>query len=212
MCSGRVDLSFVIRAFLNGMDGVLIGGCHLNECHYITDGNHHAVSMVQLCKKLLESIGLNPERLRMEFLSAGEGILFAEVVNDFSKKLSELGPLGEGEGISPDGLRFKLEAIEKLVPYIRLVERERIRVRFDTMEEYERHFRSEEMNRLFQELIADKLAMSQIMALLREKPRSTGEISEALRLSPSEASRYLGSSTRRGFVWFDADRKRFVPA
>jgi len=70
MCSGRVDLSFVLRAFSNGMDGVFIGGCHLNECHYITDGNHHAYSMVQICKKLMQHIGLNPERLRIEQMYA----------------------------------------------------------------------------------------------------------------------------------------------
>ncbi len=58
MCSGRVDLAFVLRAFSNGMDGVFIGGCHLNECHYITDGNHHAFTMVQICKKMLAQIGL----------------------------------------------------------------------------------------------------------------------------------------------------------
>jgi F420-non-reducing hydrogenase iron-sulfur subunit len=100
MCSGRVDLAFVFRAFSNGMDGVFIGGCHLNECHYITDGNHHAFSMVQLCKKILVSLQINPERLRIEQLSAGEGIRFAEVMNEFSRKLRAVGPLGKGEGTS----------------------------------------------------------------------------------------------------------------
>jgi F420-non-reducing hydrogenase iron-sulfur subunit len=212
MCSGRVDLAFVLRAFSNGMDGVFIGGCHLNECHYITDGNHHAVSMVQLCKKLLEHIGVNPERLRIEQLSAGEGIRFAEVMNEFSKKLRELGPLGRGEGIDEAGLKFKLEAVTKLVPYIRLVERERLRVRFNTAEEYEEFFSSDEMNRLFQDLIADKLAISEIMALLREKPRSTGEISEVLGLAPSEVSKHLISTARQGLARFDETRKRFVAA
>ena len=108
MCSGRVDLSFVLRAFSNGTDGVFIGGCHLNECHYITDGNHHAFGMVQLCKKLLECIGVNPERLRIEQMSAGEGIRFAEIMNDFSRKLRELGPLGKAEGIDADRLKFRL--------------------------------------------------------------------------------------------------------
>ena len=69
MCSGRVDLAFVLRAFSNGTDGVFIGGCHLNECHYITHGNYHALSMVQLCKKLMKHMGLNPERIRIESLS-----------------------------------------------------------------------------------------------------------------------------------------------
>jgi len=212
MCSGRVDLSFVLRAFSNGTDGVFIGGCHLNECHYITNGNHHAYGMVHLCKKLLEHVGLNPERLRIEQMSAGEGIRFAEIMNDFSRKLRELGPLGKGEGVNADGLKFKFEAIKKMVPYIRLVERERLRVRFNTAEEYGQFFSSDETNRLFSELIADKVAISQIMALLREKPRSTGEISEILGMAPSEVSRHLNSSARQELARFDENLKRFVAA
>jgi coenzyme F420-reducing hydrogenase delta subunit len=212
MCSGRVDLSFVLRAFSNGTDGVFIGGCHLNECHYITDGNHHAFSMVQLCKKLMECIGINPERLRIEQMSAGEGIRFAEIMNDFSRKLRELGPLGKAEGVDADRLKFKLQAVTKLIPYIRLVERERLRVHCDTSEEYEKYFHSDEINRLIQELIADKLAISQIMTLLREQPRSKGELSDMLGLTPAEVSRYMGISSRQGLARFDEGQKRFVPA
>jgi F420-non-reducing hydrogenase iron-sulfur subunit len=212
MCSGRVDLSFVLRAFSNGTDGVFIGGCHLNECHYITNGNHHAYGMVQLCKKLLGHIGVKPERLRIEQMSAGEGIRFAEFMNDFSRKIRELGPLGKGEGIDVDGLKLKLKAITKLVPYIRLVERERLRVRCNTAEQYDEYFHSEEVNRLFQELIADKLTISQIMDLLREKPRSTGEISEILGVAPSEVSRHLSISAKQGLARFDESQKRFVAA
>ena len=76
MCSGRVDLEFVLRAFSNGMDGVFVGACRLNECNYITHGNYDALNMVLLCRKILEHIGLNPERLSIEFMSSGEGILF----------------------------------------------------------------------------------------------------------------------------------------
>jgi DNA-binding transcriptional ArsR family regulator len=166
--------------------------------------------MVQICKKLMAHIGLSPERLRIEQLSAGEGIRFAEVMNDFSKKLRDLGPLGKGEGINKDGLKFKLEALTKLVPYIRLVERERLRVRFATAEQYDEFFRSDEVNRLFQELMADKLAISQIMTLLRHKPRSSGEISEILGLPPSNVSRHLSSSARQGLTRFDESQKRFV--
>ncbi len=212
MCSGRVDLSFVLRAFSNGMDGVFIGGCHLNECHYITDGNHHAFSMVQLCKKLMQCMGMDPERLRIEQLSAGEGIRFAEMMNEFSKKLREIGALGKAEGIDPDKLKMRLKAAVKLVPYIRLVERERLRAHFGTSEEYEKYYRSEEVSRLIEELIGDKLAIGQIMALLQEKPRSTGELSEILGLAPAEVSKHLSNSARQGLTRFDEGQKRFVAA
>jgi coenzyme F420-reducing hydrogenase delta subunit len=212
MCSGRVDPTFILRAFSNGMDGVFVGGCWLGECHYVTEGNYDALSVMHICKKLLEQIGVNPERLRLEWVSASQGIRFAEVMTDFVKKLKELGPLGIGEGLDKDGLKLKFEAVKSLVPYIKLVERERLRVHFDTEDEYAKFFTSEEVDRLFRELIVDKLTISQILLLLRERPLSTGEISEILGLSPSEVSRYLNSSAKEGLVRFDEIQKCFVPA
>ena len=212
MCSGRVDPAFILRAFSNGADGVFMGGCWPGECHYITEGNYEAITVMHICRKLLELIGVNPERLRLEWVSASEGIRFAEVITDFTGKLKELGPLGTGEGIDENGLKFKLEAVKNLLPYIKLVERERLRVRFETEQEYNEFFSSDEVNRLFHELIVDKLTMSQIMVLLREKPLSTGEISEILGLNPSEVTRHLNSSARQGLVRFDESQKRFAPA
>ena len=212
MCTGRVDLSYILRAFSRGADGVFIGGCRLNECNYITHGNFHALGMVYLCKKLMEYIGLNPERLRMEFMSSGEGILFAEVMNDFGNKVKKLGPLGKSEGIVENALKAKLEAVAQIVPYIRLVERERLRVLFKTEEEFDAFFNSDEFNRLFNELIVDKLAISQITSLLRERPLSTGKIAEILGLTPSEVSRYMNSSSRQGLVRYDVDQKCYALA
>jgi len=212
MCTGRVDLSFVLRAFSKGADGVFIIGCRLNECNYITHGNFHALSMVHLCKKIMEHIGLNPARLMIEFMSGGEGILFAEVMDDIGKKVNELGLLGKAEGINEKALRAKLEAVTQLVPYIRLVERERLRIPFKSEEEFDTFFTSDEFNRLFNELIVDKLAISQIMLLLRERPLSTVKISEILGLTPSEVSRHMNSSSRQGLVRYDESRKCFALA
>jgi coenzyme F420-reducing hydrogenase delta subunit/Pyruvate/2-oxoacid:ferredoxin oxidoreductase delta subunit len=122
MCSGRVDPSFIIRAFSNSIDGVLIGGCWPGECHYATEGNHHALEVTELSKRLLEQIGLKPERLRIEWVSAAEGNRFAEIVTDFTKRLRELGPFGTGEGKDPGQLRRDLEtaavlARRKLISY-----------------------------------------------------------------------------------------------
>jgi len=212
MCTGRVDLSFILRAFSKGADGVFIIGCRLNECNYITHGNFHALSMVHLCKKIMEHIGLNPARLMIEFMSGGEGILFAEVMDDIGKKVNELGLLGKAEGIDEKALRAKLEAVTQLVPYIRLVERERLRIPFKSEEEFDTFFTSDEFNRLFNELIVDKLAISQIMLLLRERPLSTVKISEILGLTPSEVSRHMNSSSRQGLVRYDESRKCFALA
>jgi len=212
MCTGRVDPAFIVRAFSNGTDGVFIGGCWPGECHYPTEGNIYALSMVLLTRKLLEHIGVNPQRLRLEWVSSAEGIRFAEVMNDISKKFQDLGPLGEGEGIDKNVLKFRLEAVENLLPYIKLVERERLGVRFETEEKVNEFFKSDECDRLFRELIADKLAMSQMTLLLRENPLSVGEISDRLCLDPSEVRRHLHRSVKQGFVRFDEDQKRFALA
>jgi len=212
MCSGRVDLKFILRAFLNGQDGVLIGACRLNECNYVTHGNYDALGNVHLCRKIMEHIGLNPERLRIEFMSGADGILLAEVTNDFVRKVKELGPLGNGERIDEKSLKLNLKAATKLIPYIKLVERERLRVPVKSEEAYNKYFTSDEVNRLFDELIGDKLSISQILLLLREKPLSTGNISEMLGLNPSEVSRHMNSSSRHGLVRYDESRKRFALA
>jgi len=154
MCTGRIDLEFILRAFSNGSDGVFIGGCHLGECNYVTAGNYAALSMVLLCRKLLEHIGVNPERLRLEWCSSGEGIRFAHFMNDFSKKVKELGPLGQGELIDENKLRSKLEEVTKLVPYIKIVKRDKLEKRLENAEEYNDYFTSEEIEELFREVIS----------------------------------------------------------
>jgi F420-non-reducing hydrogenase iron-sulfur subunit len=212
MCSGRVDLKFILRAFLNGLDGVLIGACRLNECNYVTHGNYDALSNTFLFKKIMEHIGLNPERLRIEFMSGADGILLAEVTNDFVKQVKVLGPLGKSEGMDEKSLKVKLEAVGNLIPYIKLVERERLRVPVKSEETYHQFFTSDEATRLFDELIGDRLSISQIMWLLRESPLSTGNISEKLGLSPSEVARHMNSSSRYGLVRYDESRKCFALA
>lgn len=212
MCTGRVDLAFVLRAFSKGADGVFIGGCWPGECHYVTEGNYDVLKNVHIAKKLLEQIGVNPERLRLEWISASEGMRYAEVMNDFGRKLKEMGPLGKGEGIEAGMLKLKLEALTKLVPYIKLVERERLRVRFGTEEEYTNYFASDDLKKIFNELLVDKLSVSQILLLLRDKPQTTVEISAALGLIPSDLSRHLKSSTRHGLVKYDQGLKCYALA
>jgi NADH-quinone oxidoreductase subunit E len=198
-----MDLAFILRAFSNGADGVFIGGCWPGECHYITEGNYIALSTVLFSKKLLQLFGINPKRLRLEWVSASEGMRFADVMNDFSKVLREIGPLAQGEGLDEDGLRFKLETAMHLVPYMKLVERERLRIADKSEEAYREFFAGDEFEKLFQELIVEKFELSEMMAMLREKPRSTGELSRMLDLSPSEISRHLNRSSRQGLVTFD---------
>ncbi len=92
MCSGRIDPVFVLEAFKNGADGVLIAGCHLpSDCHYI-DGNSKALKRTAMLKKALEGFGIEPERLRLEWVSASEGDRFAALVREMVEEVKKLGP------------------------------------------------------------------------------------------------------------------------
>ena len=91
MCSGRVDPEFVLEAFEKGADGVFIGGCHPGDCHYV-NGNIRTRRRVEMLKKLLEQMGINPRRLRLEWVSATEGAKFARVMKEFVEEIRQLGP------------------------------------------------------------------------------------------------------------------------
>ena len=91
MCSGRVDPAFVLEALRKGVDGVLIAGCHPGDCHY-QSGNYKTNRRVKLLKKLLEELGIDPKRVRFEYVSASEGQKFATVVTEFVAEMKKLGP------------------------------------------------------------------------------------------------------------------------
>jgi len=91
MCSGRVDPIHVLEAFRNGADGVLVTGCHPGDCHYM-NGNTVAEMRVKFLKMYLEQLGIEPERLRLEWISATEGERFARIVDEMVEKMRELGP------------------------------------------------------------------------------------------------------------------------
>jgi F420-non-reducing hydrogenase iron-sulfur subunit len=92
MCSGRVDPQFILDAFAKGADGVLIGGCHPGDCHY-QEGNYKALRRFYMLKKMAQEMGIEDQRLRLEWISAAEGERVRTVVNDMVEKVRALGPL-----------------------------------------------------------------------------------------------------------------------
>ncbi len=92
MCSGRVDPTFVLKAFREGADGVLLGGCHPGDCHY-QSGNMKTLRRIPLLKRLLKDMGIEEGRLRLEWISASEGERYQRVVNEFVEQVRALGPL-----------------------------------------------------------------------------------------------------------------------
>ncbi len=91
MCSGSVDVAYILKALLEGADGVLVGGCHLGDCHYL-NGNYRARRRVAVLKEVLEGVGIDPRRLLLEWVSASESGKFVKVVSTFEQTLRELGP------------------------------------------------------------------------------------------------------------------------
>jgi F420-non-reducing hydrogenase iron-sulfur subunit len=92
MCSGRVDPNFVLEALARGADGVLVLGCHPGDCHY-SEGNYKCQRRVPLTRKLAEQMGIDPRRIRLEWVSASEGARFTQVVTEFTEQVRALGPL-----------------------------------------------------------------------------------------------------------------------
>lgn len=96
MCSGRIDATFIVKAYVMGADGVIVSGCHFGDCHYL-EGNHKAVRRMSLLRNMLPQFGIEKERLLMTFISASEGELWAKTVNEFTETIKNLGPLNMQE-------------------------------------------------------------------------------------------------------------------
>jgi len=112
MCSGRVDPTFIVKALADGADGVLIAGCHPGDCHY-EEGNFKTMRRYPMLLKLLEQFGIEPERVRLEWVSASEGDRFAAVVRDLTETIRKLGPLGwKGSRFKKPGPPAQLQEVD----------------------------------------------------------------------------------------------------
>lgn len=110
MCTGRLDPSFPLEAFATGADAVFVGGCHPGECHY-QDGNYHAIATASFVHEALERIGIKKERFLLEWASAAEGPRFVQVITEFTKTVTELGPVGMESGLDPASVREKVRSV-----------------------------------------------------------------------------------------------------
>ncbi|MFC1899635.1 hydrogenase iron-sulfur subunit [Chloroflexota bacterium] len=110
-CSGRVDPLFIVKSFQQGADGVLIAGCHPGDCHY-AEGNFYSRRRFALLHELLTYLGIPPERLQLEWVSAAEGKKFSELVADFTSQIKELGPQLEGDNSNYEELSVQASKAE----------------------------------------------------------------------------------------------------
>ena len=196
MCSGRVDPKFIFEAFKIGIDGIIIMGCHPGDCHYL-DGNYEAEKKYNMLKKLLTFINLD-NRVRLEWVSASEGMRFAEVVSEFTNSIKELGPSPLKED---KDLLDKLEAIEMAAQSYRiraLVGRERTITESENV--YGEKVPQDKFDNIFNPAIYDEYIRYRILLSLKKNPKSVKDLASEIEIDPSEVLEHLLILKGRSFI------------
>ena len=200
MCSARIDPTIVIEAFIRGLDGVMVLGCHLGDCHYIT-GNYYTERRMKTTKNVLKSVGLFPERLLVDWVSAAEGERFATLVKEFTENVKKLGPLGKETDLKPQKLRTRLVAAKEALAQERvrwLVGRERELVEDKNV--FGEKVSQEEFDELMLQTIEKEFAKSRILLSMGEDALSVKEIAQKVDASPKDVLRNIVSLERDGLV------------
>jgi coenzyme F420-reducing hydrogenase delta subunit/DNA-binding transcriptional ArsR family regulator len=203
MCSGRIEPSIILEMFIQGVDGVFIGGCHPGDCHYVV-GNYHAERKVILAKKLLKSVGLSEERIRLEWIAAAEGQRFADTVEDFTNQLKLLGPSplsGKTPDVNKIKLLFAVKNISKDFRLKLLVGKELSLVNEGNV--YDKKIPQEELDTLIDEVIKDELARCRIILATKRKALSVDDIARFINLSPNRVLQHIVTLKDRGLVALD---------
>jgi F420-non-reducing hydrogenase iron-sulfur subunit len=199
MCSGRVEPSFVIQGLKKGLDGVIVMGCHLGDCHYI-DGNYEAELKFKMLQKLLEPTGF-ADRIKLEWVSASEGVRFGEVITDFTNHIKSLGPSplrGKDQNLI---LLEDLDALAKVTEDFRLralVARERKITEQGNV--YEKIIPLNEYTEILDAAMKSEVIRSKIYLKLQSKPSSVKELAQNLPLNSSEVLKHIVVLRQRGKV------------
>jgi coenzyme F420-reducing hydrogenase delta subunit len=199
MCSGRVDPEFFFEGFLKGIDGIILTGCHLGDCHYL-EGNYEAMMKFDLVKRLLSFINFE-NRVRLEWVSASEGKRFAEVVTDFTNHIKELGPSPIGTDDPYPVLVEKLKALKNAAGDQRLralVGRERKITEQGNV--YGEVVSKEKFDDLLNLVIKDEFERHLILLKLQKEPKSAKVIARELKIDSSEVLKHIVSLRNQNLV------------
>ena len=190
MCSGRVDPEFIFKALRLGIDGVIVTGCHIGDCHYL-EGNYEAVKKFELVQKLLSKLSME-NRIRLEWISASEGNRFAEVITNFTNQIKELGPSPlSGKDLDME-LMEKLEALEMAAESYRLralVGRERKITEQENV--YGEKFPKERFDNLFDAAINNEYIRNRILLSLEKDPKSVKDLATQLNIDSKEVLNHI---------------------
>ena len=200
MCSARVDPTIILEAFIQGLDGVMVLGCHLGTCHYLT-GNYYTERRMKTTKKVLKNVGLSPERLLVDWVSAAEGERFATLVRDFTEKVRKVGPLGKETDLDFERLKTRLTAAKEALAQERirwLVGRE-----MELVEEknvFGEKIPQEEFDQLMLQTIEKEFAKRRILLSIEKDALSIKEIAQRVGTSAREVLRNMISLESAGLV------------
>ena len=191
LCTGQLDARYVLEAFLRGADGVLVVGCKLGECHYF-DGNYQAKLKIDAVKIMLKRAGVEPERLRMDFMSAAEGAKFAEAVRSFSEEICSLGPTPILDEKHRAKLKKSISALSEAMSRMRLralVGKWRRVVESGNV--YGDKVDGEKWREMLIGVVNEEFTRNHVLVLLKEKPRSCVELAKNMDIDPASALRAL---------------------
>ena len=203
MCSARVEPGMVLEMFIQGADGVFVGGCHIGDCHYIK-GNHYAQIRMELVKKLLARAGMDPKRFRLEWVSASEGERFSRLMREFTGELAALGQ-SPVSGEEPD-----ITILENLYVSKNISEDFRLRAlvgkELGLIEKgnvFGKKVEKADFDRFVDGVIEDEFTRCRILLITKYKPRTTGEIADATKISPRKVLQHIVTLRERGLLVMD---------
>lgn len=184
MCSGRVDPKFIIQALELGIDGVYVMGCHPGDCHYL-EGNYEAIRKFDMTKKFLEIVGLD-DRIRLDWVSASEGVRYGEVVTKFVNDIRELGPSPLSGDDYDKQLIQKIRAISLAVSSSRmrsLVGRERKLIEEGNV--YGEKYPEDQFEQLMDTAIKEEFERHLILVSMEDESKSVKTLAKELNIDPS---------------------------
>jgi coenzyme F420-reducing hydrogenase delta subunit len=200
MCSSRIEPHMVLEMFIQGIDGVFIGGCHYGDCHYI-EGNYYTFCRIELTKKLLERAGFDPNRLRLEWVSAAEGLRFAEIMDEMKKDLTKIGPNPVSRE-SPD-----MEKLENLLVARNVAADFRLRllagktyILAEKGNVYKKKIENQRLEKLMDEIVDEEMLRHKILRQLMKKSQSVKDMAKEIQTSPKDILEQVVVLKERGLI------------
>jgi coenzyme F420-reducing hydrogenase delta subunit len=207
MCSGSLDPELIFEALIFGADGVIVMGCHPGDCHYIS-GNLQAERKIELAMKLLDLTDIENNRLRLEWVSAAEGRRFADVVNDFTSQIQELGPSPiKSDDENSKKLVDQLFGAKLAATNFRLrsvVSRQKMLVEEGNV--YGEKISQDEMDKIFNEMIHDEYIRNRILLRVENGPSTVEEISEDIEVPTEDVFKHIARLWKRQIILMEGHK------